>query len=326
MLAEDTRIMTTYTKFKEYIWLVNTIYQAKAITLAEINRQWVQTEMSGGVEMPRATFNRHKDAIEDIFGIYIECDRQNGYRYHIGNEQVLRENSVQNWMLSTLSVSNVVSESLSLQDRILLEPTSIGGDYLPIVIEAMKRSVRVKVTYLRYGTDESKTLDFEPYCIKLFNRRWYVLAHFHREAASDRDADDYYGIFAFDRILSLEMTDEKFEINPDFDATEYFQENFGVLVHDGTPLERIVLRVFGQERYYWRDLPIHHSQREIGSGDNYVDFELMLRPTFDFTRHLMSLGCSVQVLIPYWLADEVHAMHIEAADLYKSMQEEKNEG
>ena len=318
--------MTAYTKFKEYIWLVNTIYHAKNITLAEINRRWMQTEMSGGMEMARATFNRHKNAIEDIFGIYIECDRQNGYRYHIGNDHVLREDSVQNWMLSTLSVNNLVSESLSLQERILLEPTSSGGEYLPIVIEAMKRNVRVKVNYLRYGDDSPKELEFEPYCLKLFNRRWYVLAHFHRDAASNHVADDFYGIFAFDRIKELEMTDVKFEVNPDFDATEYFQENFGVLVHDGTPLERIVLRVFGQERYYLRDLPMHHSQREIGSGDDFIDIELMLRPTFDFTRHLMSLGSSVQVIVPYWLADEVHAMHIEAANLYKSMLKEENEG
>ena len=190
----------------------------------------------------------------------------------------------------------------------------------------MKRNVKVKVNYLRYGANEPKTLDFEPYCLKLFNKRWYVLAHFHRDAASNRDADDYYGIFAFDRIKELELTEVKFEVNPDFDAAEYFQENFGVLVHDGTPLERIVLRVYGQESYYLCDLPMHHSQREIGSGDDYIDIELMLRPTIDFTRHLMSLGSSVQVLIPYWLADEVHAMHIEAANLYKSMLVEENEG
>ena len=39
--------------------------------------------MSEGVELARATFNRHKDAIEDIFGIYIECDKKNGYKYYI---------------------------------------------------------------------------------------------------------------------------------------------------------------------------------------------------------------------------------------------------
>ena len=96
--------MKTPALFKEYIWLVNTIYRAKRISLAEINDKWQRTEMSEGMPLSRTTFNRHKDAIEDIFGIYIDCDRKDGYRYYIGNEEVLHENSVQNWMLSTLTV------------------------------------------------------------------------------------------------------------------------------------------------------------------------------------------------------------------------------
>ena len=141
--------MTTYTKFKEYIWLVNTIRKARRITFAEINERWLETDMSEGVEMARTAFYRHKCAIEDIFGIYIDCDKKNGYKYYIGNEHVLREDTVQNWMLSTLSVGNVISEGLSLQDRILLETASSGGEYLSQVIEAMKKSVRVKVSYQR---------------------------------------------------------------------------------------------------------------------------------------------------------------------------------
>ena len=316
--------MKTYTKFKEYIWLVNTIYKAKRITLAEINERWLETDMSEGIELARATFNRHKDAIEDIFGIYIECDRQNGYKYYIGNEYVLREDTVQNWMLSTLSVGNVISEGLSLQDRILLETASSGGEYLYKVIEAMKKSVRVKVSYQRYGADAPKMLDFEPYCIKLFNKRWYILAHFHRDATEDREADDYFGMFAFDRIRSLELTNVKFQIDPDFDAAAYFNENFGVLVHDGTEMERIVIRAYGQERYYLQDLPIHHSQRIIEEGEDYADFELNLRPTIDLTRHLLGLGNTVQVLTPDWLADEVHDMHLDAAMLYGTSLEREN--
>lgn len=316
--------MKTYTKFKEYIWLVNIIYKARKITLAEINERWLETEMSEGIELARATFNRHKDAIEDIFGIYIECDKKNGYKYYIGNEYVLREDTVQNWMLSTLSVGNVISEGLSLQDRILLETASSGGEYLPQVIEAMKKSVRVKVSYQRYGADEPKILDFEPYCIKLFNKRWYILAHFHRDATEDREADDYFGMFAFDRIRELELTNVKFQIDPDFDAAAYFSENFGVLVHDGTLKERIVIRAYGQERFYLQDLPIHHSQRIIEEGEDYADFELNLRPTIDLTRHLLGLGSTVQVLTPDWLADEVHDMHLDAAMLYGTSLKREN--
>lgn len=59
--------MKAYDVFKEYIWLVNTIRKAQKITLTEINKKWRGTDMSGGLEFARATFNRHKDAIQDLF-------------------------------------------------------------------------------------------------------------------------------------------------------------------------------------------------------------------------------------------------------------------
>ena len=119
--------MRSYTLFQEYIWLVNIIHRARGITFGEINRKWLETEMSEGISLARSTFNRHKDAIQDMFGIYIECDKKNGFKYYIGNEEVLDEDSIQNWMLSTLSVNNILSESKSVHDRILLESIPSDG-------------------------------------------------------------------------------------------------------------------------------------------------------------------------------------------------------
>ena len=303
-------------KFMEYIWLLNTIRKARKISLADINRKWIQTDMSGGEKMARSTFNRHKDAIEDIFGLYIDCDLQDGYKYFIGNESVLHEDSMQNWMLSTLSVNNIISESLSLQARILLQPVPYEGEYLKTVIEAMKKSVRIAVEYRKYGTDVPNHLTFEPYCIKLFKQRWYILGHFHREATAEKPKADYFGVFSFDRILDMSLTDIKFEIDPDFDGQEYFNESYGVLVDDDTPCERIVIRAYGYERYYLRDLPIHKSQREIGHGEDFADFELTMRPTVDLSGHLLSRGNQVKVLAPEWLAEEIRNMHMEAAAMY----------
>lgn len=56
--------MTTPGQFKEYIWLVNTIYKARKISLKDINEQWLQTEMSEGVEINRTTFYRHRRATQ----------------------------------------------------------------------------------------------------------------------------------------------------------------------------------------------------------------------------------------------------------------------
>ena len=178
--------MKTAFKFKEYIWLVETIHKARKITFSEIQEKWLRSELSEGVELARSTFNRHKDAIQDMFGIYIECDRQNGYKYYIGNDEVLQNDTVQNWLLSTLSVNNIISESLSLQKRILLQPVPAEHGYLGMVIDAMKKSVRIAVDYRKYGTDTPNHLDFEPYCLKLFKQRWYVLGHFHRDATEEK--------------------------------------------------------------------------------------------------------------------------------------------
>ena len=300
--------MTTYTKFKEYIWLVNTIYHAKAITFAEINERWLKTEMSKGVEMARTTFYRHKCAIEDIFGIYIDCDKKNGSKYYIGNEQVLREDSVQNWMLSTLSVGNMVEESQSLHNRILLEHVPSGGEKLQQVIKAMKENRMISLTYRRYGSPENASYTLAPYCVKLFRQRWYLLARFE---------SGMFSTFSFDRIEKVELLDGKFKIDEDFDATEFFSDSYGIVVDDKMAPERIVLRAYGYERYYLRDLPLHHSQRVIASTDDYCDFELTLRPTSDFKAQLLSRGQWVEVLEPQSLAEEIVEWHKNAIDRYK---------
>jgi len=297
--------------FKEYIWLVNVIRRARRISLTEINEKWVATDMSGGVPFARTTFNRHKDAIQDIFGIFIDCDRKNGYKYFVGNEYVLREDSVQNWMLTTLSVHNLISESLSLQDRILLEHIPSNGDFLRVVIHAMKANQLLSVHYRRYQSAETKTYVVAPYCIKLFHRRWYILARY---------PNGNFGILSFDRIEQMELTEEKFEIDSDFDASAFFSDSFGVMISNDMAPERIVLRAYGTEACYLRDLPLHASQKELGSTDDYADFEVCMKPTNDLKAHLLSRGQWLQVLSPPTLADDIRRWHQEAIDRYDAAQ------
>jgi len=300
--------MTVPVLFREYIWLVNTIYKARKISLSEINEKWIETDYSGGVEFSRTTFHRHKIAIEDMFGIYIECDRKNGFKYYIGNEYVLQENSVQNWMLSTLSVSSLLAESMSLNERILLENVPSGGEKLKMVIKAMKESKKISITYRRYGGHAVRTFDLEPYCIKLFGQRWYLLGRF---------ADRGFATFSIDRMLEVKMNDEKFKLDEDFDAASYFSDCFGVMLDENSKPEKVLIRAYGYEPYYLRDLPLHHSQHEIQSTEEYSDFELRLKITSDFKSKILSRGEWIEILEPKALADEIIEWHQKAIDRYK---------
>ncbi len=300
--------MRAYTKFKEYIWLVNTIWRAKAITLNEINEEWLKTEMSEGIPLSRTTFYRHKCAIEDIFGLCIECDKKNGNKYYIENETVLDEDSIQNWMLSTLSVGNIVVESQSLYNRILLENIPSGGEKLQTIIKSMKENRKIMLTYQRYKAATKTKTPIEPYCLKLTNKRWYMLG---------RLSNNWLATYSLDRMEEIQMLSEKFKVPDDFSAAEFFSESYGIVVDSKAPVERVVIRAYGYEPYYLRDLPLHHSQRELSSTDDYADFEMRLKITNDFKAAIVSSSEWIEVLEPQSLAEEIVAWHQAAIDRYK---------
>ena len=311
--------------FKEYIWLIETIYEAGKISFAEINEKWCRTEESGGVKFARTTFNRHRDAILDMFGVIIECDRKDGFRYYIYNKEVLNDDSVANWLFSTLSVGNMLDENVGVQDRILLESIPSGNTYLKSIIKAMRENRRVMITYRRYGAASANSFTVAPYCVKLFKRRWYVLVRFERSSYRDNGNGDKeaLSILSLDRIENIELQQDKFTINPEFDPAVFFNECFGIVVGDGTKPERIILRAYGLEPHYLRDLPIHHSQREIRSTDDYTDFELYMRPTSDFKANLMSRGEWLQVNSPEWLAEDIQNWLQAAINRYKTGAKQK---
>lgn len=303
--------MKTYARLQEYIWLVNTLHRAGRLTLEEINSRWLRTEMSEGVSIARSTFNRHRDEILDMFGIIIECDRKDGFRYYIFNDEVLEEDTIQNWMLSTLSVNSVLAESKGVHDRILLERVPSDGENLHKFIDAMKRGVRVKVSYRRYGAEAStSSMKLDPYFVKLFGRRWYALVKFPEPTS-------YLFTLAFDRIVSLEVTDEKYSYDKDFDPSGWFRDCYGIVRDPEVPVEKVLIRAFGKEANYMRDLPLHHSQKEVCTEEKYSDFELTLSPTADFFSPLMARGAAIKILEPQWLADEIKGLLKAAIELYK---------
>ena len=282
--------------FKEYIWLVNTIYQAEKISFAEINEKWLRTDMSGGVEIARTTFNRHKDAIEDIFGIIIDCDKKDGFKYFIANKSVLREDSIQNWMLSSMTVHTAVQEGVSLHKRILLEEIPSGYKYLQPILAAMKANHCISFTYQKYNDAETKTYsDAEPYCLKLYKQRWYLLTRISQQ----------FRTFSLDRIKSLDISSETFQLDKGFDAEAYFHDYFGVYRDEKKPPQTVVIRASKEERPYLRDLPLHHSQKEINITTDYSDFSYFLSPSDDFIGEILRKKNRLYVISPKELRDKI---------------------
>jgi predicted DNA-binding transcriptional regulator YafY len=97
---------------------------------------------------------------------------------------------------------------------------------------------------------------------------------------------------------SVEVSGDKFKYPRDFDPKEFYKDCYGIIKQSDVTAKRTIIKATAFQSHYLRNLPIHESQQEIESGEEYSLFELMICPTFDLCQHLLSLGDAVEVLEP----------------------------
>jgi predicted DNA-binding transcriptional regulator YafY len=239
--------------------------------------------------------------------INIECDRRNGYVYSIENTEDIEKGGVRSWLLNTFAVNNLINESHKLKSRILFEKIPSGQHFLTPIIEAMRDGLTIEITHQSFGRDEPYTFEIEPYCVKIFKQRWYVLAY-----------NPYYDallIYSLDRIQHIRITDTKFEM-PDFNPEDYFNDSFGIIVDEDIDPCTVEIKVWGTQRKYFNALPLHDSQEEMEKTDEYSVFRYFLRPTYDFRQELLSHGAEIEVLSPQRLREEITWITQEMNKIY----------
>ena len=284
-------------QINKYVWLVETLYRAKKITLKEINRKWTETELSEGEEIPRRTFHTWKNTVEEMFGLVIMCDKSDGDRYYIENREALEDDSLQRWLLNTMSVSNTLLENKSLSDRILLENIPSGQDFLDTVMAAMKKSKVLEITYKGYWREHESTFRVAPYCVKLFRQRWYLVGNSVYEGK--------IRIYSLDRVREVRLLEETFKYPKKFSPENYFKGCFGIIRDEECPIKTVKVKVSADQANYLRSLPLHPSQKELEHTDEYSIFSVEVRPTFDFQQELLWNGDALEVLEPLWLRQEL---------------------
>ena len=313
--------MAAVTLYRSYLWLVDTIYNAIRITREEIDRKWAQSHLNEthASRLPERTFHRWREAVQEIFGITIACDKSQGNIYFIRDRERLANSSTYRWLLNTLSVAQLVSDNRQIQDKILLEDMPSDTLYLSPLMEAIRTGHVVRIDYQPFGKPAPHTVELQPYCLKAFRRRWYVVGKSSSSATGLRS-------YCLDRIKQLTVLERTYSIPEDFDAHEYFRDYFGICRNNYTTTpQRLVLEVLEPEADYLRSLPLHHSQREIEQKDGFVYFEYHMVPTFDLFQELQMHGSAIRVIEPdifaYWIKKEAEMIY----DDYKDFDDKKFE-
>ena len=300
--------------FHQYIWIINTLRAYRQLTLEELNKKWQDDKVADGNPLQRSTFNRHRDAILDMFGIIIDCDKKT-YKYYISNKEVLSDDSIERWLFSTLTVHGMLADSAAVKERLVLENAPAGEQYLDIIIRAIRTDRRLRIGYKKFQAEGYEKVVC-PYALKLFRQRWYLLALRSAEGRSQGESDeDQMRIYALDRVTMVELTDDAFEMPVSFSPQTYFSEYFGVLTND-TPMAHVIIRAHKWMPNYLRTLPLHHSQRELVSTPDYTDFSFDIRPTSDFLGELLRHSDGIEVLEPLDLREKMRQMIADTLKRY----------
>ena len=285
----------------KYVWIIETIHRQKRISFKELNDRWLRDNISRGVDLSKRTFANWCYVIWDMFGISIVNENRGEYRYYIENEEDISKNGLRSWLYNTFCVSNALANSQSIKDRILLEYVPSGQNYLQPIVEAMKENRMLNMTYYSYWKDEENNFDVQPYCLKLFRQRWYLVAR--------KTYTSYYNkstlIYSLDRVKFLHVKDETFQMPKDWSAEAFFNGCFDIIADWQIDIQPVKLKVSAGQANYIRDLKIHESQKEVERNEEYSIFTYRLRPSYDIIQELLWNGEDVEVLEPLWLRKEI---------------------
>ena len=291
----------------KYIWLIQKLIASgeTGLTLEELRKAW---ERKFGTGYPRRTFNNHREAVADIFGIEIECDRSSR-RYFIRSADDLRDRDAGiAWLIDTFTVNNMLALARErLSGRISVENIPSGKKHLTPLMSAMQENSLVRITYRKYGDPESETRTVRPYGIKESSQRWYLIGWSEQHSGCR--------VYALDRIEKLEILRETFGMPAGFDIDLLFATAFGPYLSE-TPGRRIIFRAYGKEASYIRDLPLHHTQTVIKEDEKSTTFSIFASPNKSLFLELLGHGPAVEVLSPEDIRMKMKTLTEEMMKLY----------
>ena len=291
--------MTPISQFKRYMWLVDLLHAHGALSKAEIDYYWSRSNLNENEEdgIPKRTFMRMKNDIGLLFGIDICCLRSQGNRYTLENPDNMKDGGVKQWLINCFSINNVLLESQQIKERIVLEDIPSGNRFLTQVISAMQQNKVLQMQYHSFEMKAPREFEIMPYCLRCFKQRWYIIAQ--------REGNKEPHFYSLDRVVTMEVTEQTFQLPKDFSAKDFLYNYYGVM-HD-KKAELVQIRVTSSYAPYLRSLPLHHSQREIEKTDDYAVFQYYIAPTNDFMSELRSILPQITVLTPQWLREQLRA-------------------
>ena len=256
----------------------------------------------------KRTFKRDTEEIFSFYSIEIKYDfTQKVYYIEDEGDPVKSDRLME--AFDTLYVLNMTEDLSNFIHFERIKPK--GTDNLYGLVHSIKNKLQIRFDYEKYWEETITNRVVEPYCLKEFKNRWYLIA---KEVKNDHPKT-----FALDRMSGLEITNVKFAVLASFDMNKLFKYAYGIITPHDQKIEEVVLSFDPEQGKYIKSLPLHESQEILVDNGTELKIKLKLCLTYDFEMELLSYAENVKVLEPVSLAEKLSNAHKKAFEHYRSV-------
>lgn len=297
--------MTTRETIIRYHIIINKLRKSPA-SFAEIKEELKtqSTVRDYDFDISIRTFKRDCKDILAIYNINIiyHFSRKNYYiEYEEADESKHR-------MMEAFDLIDTFSINKKITDKVYFEKRQRQGTQnMYDIINAINTNACISFAYQKYWEDGITIRNIEPYALKEFRYRWYIIAKDLK--------DDRIKTFALDRLSDIEISSHVFE-NPQYDVNALFKYSFGIINYDNSEVEDIILSFTPRQGKYIKSLPFHESQEIIVDNDKEMRIKLKLCITFDLEQEILSMADNVVVIAPESLKMSIKNAGQNIAALY----------
>jgi predicted DNA-binding transcriptional regulator YafY len=254
----------------------------------------------------KRTLQRDLKEIRNVFGIDIEYSKTNK-GYYISQSET--ENMNFQRMIEAFDMFNSLNLAQDLTPFIHLEKRRPQGtENLYGLLHAIKNKLKIKFTYQKFWEEEVSKRLVEPYALKEFKNRWYILAKDSK--------DNNIKSFALDRLTNLEITTQHYQYPDNYSIEQNYRYCFGIISPNGSDPQDIILSFDPFQGKYIKTLPLHETQEVLLDNDQETRIKLKLCLTHDLFMELLSFGDNMKVIEPKKLSDEIKEAHKKAYKQY----------
>ena len=301
--------MSYQAKIKRYLQILQLIEKSKFPTSAEMIVRMGET----GIKVSDRQLKRDIESLRAEFGLDIHYSViKRGY--YLENEEetfpyflkLLEFSQNMELLTNYLKEGSNIAEIIEFEDYNSFK----GVQYIRDIAFFIKDGAEICLKYKRFDAIAEKEYCFQPYLLREYLNRWYVIGLL--------SGSNEIRTFGLDRIVGVKETGHQFKKEKLNDILSLFRNVIGINAAENDIAEEIELVCMPFQGNLLKTLPLHSSQKVISETPNEIAFSYKLVVNFELKHRLLMMATQARVVKPLRLKEEMEKLLTEAQDFYKS--------